>query len=143
MVQRSGVRLQVPANKPSDDACPALRLGCRGGADGTDDGVQIVGDDDRTLAWYGLRESLTAGRHSTDATQTRSVRSLFDDPNLVSFMPTSPSSAVVLSPVVAAVKGAYGPGHDLAKSRWTWVSFCEPSPGLLTGPQESPDRFCG
>jgi hypothetical protein len=65
------------------------------------------------------------------------------DPNLVSFMPTSPSSAVVLSPVVAAVKGAYGPGHDLAKSAWTWVSFCEPSPGLLTGPQESPDRLCG
>ena len=33
----------------------------------------------------------------------------------------SPSLAVVLSPCVAAVKGAYGPGHDLAKSGWTWV----------------------
>src|SRR5665647_495995 len=40
-VKRSGVRLQVPANKPSHDAYPALRLGCRCGADGTDDCVGV------------------------------------------------------------------------------------------------------
>ena len=42
------MRLQVPANKPSDDACPALRLGCRGGADGTDDGVGVLHGYDHT-----------------------------------------------------------------------------------------------
>ena len=44
------MRLQVPANKPSDDAYPALRLGCRGGADGTDDGVGVRHGYDHTSA---------------------------------------------------------------------------------------------
>ena len=42
------MRLQVPANKPPDDACPALRLGCRGGVDRTDDGVGVLHGYDHT-----------------------------------------------------------------------------------------------
>ena len=40
--QPSGVRRQVPASKLSDLACPAVWLGCRGGADGTDDRVGVL-----------------------------------------------------------------------------------------------------
>ena len=52
-VKRSGGPACVcssPANKPSDDAHPAVQLGCRGGADGTDDGAGVRHGYDHTSA---------------------------------------------------------------------------------------------
>ena len=94
-----------PANKPSDDAYPALRLGCRGGADGTDDGVGVRHGYDHTSALGDL-----PGGQRDDADD-------HDEPRAVPVRPTS-RARFSTGPRRAEKRAKFAELDDLSASPW-------------------------